>query len=162
DKRLLVNQSEFFGVLQVMRRQRNTLSPTIRDAFDRSVLNSMVKNCPGKATDAHITIVANITREELLRGMLTDEMDNGFANRFLWACSKRSKCLPEGGRLWEVENSAEFQDLQQAFHRISRAVAGPVSRDAEAADLWGRDNKPGVGVCRQLTRERPGMFGTCT
>ncbi|MBI3694153.1 MAG: hypothetical protein HY238_04855, partial [Acidobacteria bacterium] len=83
DKRLLVQQSEFFGALQAMRRQGNNLSPTMRDAFDKGHLNSMVKNSPAKATDAHVTIVGNITKEELLRGMLVDEMDNGFANRFL-------------------------------------------------------------------------------
>ena len=64
-----------------MRRQGNNLSPTMRDAFDKGLLNSMVKNSPARATDAHITIVGNITKEELLRAMLVDEMDNGFANR---------------------------------------------------------------------------------
>ena len=84
DKRLLVRQLEFLGALQVMRRQGNTLSPVIRDAWDRSDLNSMVKNSPARATGAHISIIGNITKEELLRGMLRDEADNGFANRFLW------------------------------------------------------------------------------
>lgn len=77
DKRVLVHESEFFGPLQAMRRQGNTLSPVMRSAFDKGNLNSMVKNSPGKATDAHITIVGNITKEELLRAMLVDEMDNG-------------------------------------------------------------------------------------
>ena len=95
DKRLLVHESEFFGALQAMRRQGNTLSPVMRSAFDKGNLNSMVKNSPAKATGAHISIVGNITKEELLRAMLVDEMDNGFANRFLWACSRRSKCLPK-------------------------------------------------------------------
>jgi len=63
DKRLLVQQSEFFGALQAMKRQGNNLSPTMRDAFDKGHLNSMVKNSPAKATDAHITIVGNITKE---------------------------------------------------------------------------------------------------
>ena len=60
DKRLLIQQSEFYGALQVMRRQGNTLSPTIRDAWDRGDLNSMVKNSPARASDAHISIVGNI------------------------------------------------------------------------------------------------------
>lgn len=162
DKRLLVQQAEFFGALQVMRRQGNTLSPVIRDAFDKGHLNSMVKNSPAKATGAHISIVGNITKEELLRGLLAEEMDNGFANRFLWACSQRSKCLPEGGRMWQVIESEAWRELQRDFNRIHYKVEGAVRRDAEAADIWGYDDRPEIGVYRELTRERHGMYGACT
>jgi hypothetical protein len=162
DKRLLVQQSEFFGALQAMRRTGNNLSPTMRDAFDKGHLNSMIKNSPAKATDAHITIVGNITKEELLRGMLIDEMDNGFANRFLWVCSRRSKCLPEGGRMWEIIQGAPFQELQKDFNRIHYAVEGALRRDADAADIWGYDDRPDTGVYRELTEERHGMYGACT
>lgn len=162
DKRLLVHESEFFGPLQAMRRQGNTLSPVMRSAFDKGNLNSMVKNSPGKATDAHISIVGNITKEELLRAMLVDEMDNGFANRFLWACSRRSRCLPEGGRMWEVIESEPFRNLQKDFNRIHHAVKGSVNRDAEASDIWGYDDKPYAGVYGDLTKERHGMYGACT
>lgn len=162
DKRLLVHESEFFGALQAMRRQGNTLSPVMRAAFDKGNLNSMVKNSPAKATGAHISIVGNITKEELLRAMLVDEMDNGFANRFLWACSRRSKCLPEGGRMWEVIESEPFRELQKDFNRIHYAVKGPVRRDADASDIWGYDDKPDAGIYSELTKERHGMFGACT
>lgn len=162
DKRLLVLQSEFFGALQAMRRQGNTLSPTIRDAFDKGNLNCMVKNSPAKATGAHISIVGNITKEELLRGMLAEEMDNGFANRFLWVCSRRSKCLPEGGRMSEVIESEEFQELQRDFHRAGYPPPAPLRRDAEASDIWGYDDRPDMGVYRELTKERHGMYGVCT
>jgi hypothetical protein len=74
----------------------------------------MTKNSPGRSTDPHISIIGNITKEELLRGMLSNEADNGLANRFLWACSRRSKCLPEGGRIWTVD----FTELQRAFQRV--------------------------------------------
>lgn len=158
DKRLLVQQSEFYGALQVMRRQGNTLSPTIRDAWDRGNLNSMVKNSPARANGAHISIVGNVTKEELLRGMLTDEMDNGFANRFLWACSRRSKCLPEGGRIWEID----FDPLRDRLRNAIGKVDGRISRNAASNALWGYNDQPSVGAYADLTRERHGMFGTCT
>ena len=63
------------------------------------------KTLRSKSSNAHISIIANITREELLRDLLAQDMDNGFANRFLWICSRRSKCLPEGGRIWSVDSS---------------------------------------------------------
>lgn len=163
DKRLLVRQSEFFGALQVMKRQGNTLSSTIRDAWDRGNLNTMVKNSPARATEAHISIIANISREELLRAMLSDEMDNGFANRFLWVLSSRSKCLPEGGRLLDALRTEEFAELRRDFNRAQgRIVCGPMYRDGDASDLWGYDDNPDTGVYRHLTRERHGMFGKCT
>lgn len=62
DKRLLVRQNEFFGALQAMKRQGNTLSSTLRDAYDGVNLNTMVKNSPNRATNPHISIVANITQ----------------------------------------------------------------------------------------------------
>jgi hypothetical protein len=158
DKRLLVNQSEFFGALQAMKRQGNTLSSTIRDAWDRGDLNTIVKHNPASATGAHVSIIANITREELLRAMLAEEIDNGFANRFLWACSKRSKELPEGGKMREVN----FEPLQSEFNRIRGKVTGAIERDGDANDLWGYDDKPGVGAYHRLTQERTGLFGAAT
>lgn len=158
DKRLLVQQSEFAGALSVMKRAGNTLSPTIRDAWDRGTLNSMVKSMPSRATNAHISIVANVTREELLRGMTSEEMDNGFANRFLWVCSKRSKMLPEGGKIYTVD----FDPLCKKITNSIDLVHGRVERDSEASEIWGTNDRPSAGVYAQLTRDRQGMFGTCT
>lgn len=164
DKRVLVKQSEFFGALQVMRRMGNTLSPVIRDAWDKGFLKSMTKNSPAQATDAHISIIGNITKEELLRGMLGGEMDNGFANRFLWLCSKRSKSLPEGGRLQEEMHGGRWKELvtrlQGAYE--SACKTGALSRDEDAANLWGRDNAPEIGEYSKLTRDRHGLFGGAT
>lgn len=162
DKRLVVRQSEFYGALQVMKRAGNTLSPTMRDAWDKDNLNSMVKNSPAKATGAHISIIANITREELLRGVLAEEMDNGFANRFLWCCSRRSKSLPEGGRMWMLDTDESFNDIRKRFNRIHYAVKGQVARDDEAARLWGYNASPGCGKYAELTCERHGFFGVAT
>ena len=75
DKRVLVIQSEFYGALAAMKRQGNTLSAVMRDAWDKGDLRTIVKNSPAKATDAHLSIIANITRDELLRGMLVDDFD---------------------------------------------------------------------------------------
>src|SRR5260370_34849054 len=97
DKRLLVSESEFSSALRVMSREGNTLSPVIREAWDRGDLSILTKNSPAKATGAHISILGHITKEELLRNLNTTEMSNGFANRILWVCSKCGKQLPEGG-----------------------------------------------------------------
>ena len=98
DKRLLVQESEFSGALRVMRREGNTLSRVVRDAWDRYVLEFMTKNSRIRAEGAHISIVGHITTEELKRELTATDMANGFANRFLFSCAKRSKELPMLGR----------------------------------------------------------------
>ncbi len=96
DKRLLVFEGEFAQVLRVLKREGNTLSGVIRNAWDGKVLASLTKNTPIKATGAHISIVAHVTNEELQKEIReTAEMFNGFANRFLWCFAKRSKLIPE-------------------------------------------------------------------
>ena len=51
------------------------------------------------ATGAHVSIIAHVTREELVANLTETERANGFANRFLFAWVRRSKILPEGGSL---------------------------------------------------------------
>jgi hypothetical protein len=50
DKRPIINMGEFFGALQVMRRQGNTLSPVMRAAWESGALVSPTKNSPAKST----------------------------------------------------------------------------------------------------------------
>ena len=106
DKRLLLVESEFANVLKHTDRQGNTLSATIRDAWDKGSLSPLTKNSPIKATNAHISIIGHITREELQRYLTATESANGFANRFMWVLARRSKLLPFGGaptsRRWKL------------------------------------------------------------
>jgi hypothetical protein len=134
DKRLLVTQGEFCSVLKVMDREGNILSGILRDAWDEGDLRVMTKR-PMKATGAHISILGHITRDELRRQLTETDKANGFANRFLWLCVKRSKHLPEGGtvprhelrsveeRLVEVFNKACHTDRMQRILRLR--ISGP-------------------------------------
>lgn len=163
DKRLIVNTGEFFGVLSVSRREGNTLSRIIRDAWDRDTLESPTKNSPAISTGAHISIAGNISKEELIRSIETLDADNGLLNRFLWVCSRRSKELPEGGRLSQVRQSPEWVNLQRRFNQAAGLLTAPVSveRDSEASDLWGYDDGP-KRIYHRLSRERYGLAGTVT
>jgi 5S rRNA maturation endonuclease (ribonuclease M5) len=132
DKRLLVVESEFASTLRVCKREQNTLSPTLRTAWDSGSLRTMSKNSPAKATDAHISIIGHITAEEL-RAMLA-EVDgfNGFANRFLWVAVRRSKLLPDGGRELDLSPYADRLTLAMTQAR----AGGRMQRDSAAAALW--------------------------
>lgn len=150
DKRLVSVESEFASTIRVLRREGNTLSAIVRKAWDDGNLMSMTKNSPARATDAHVSILAHITKDELLRYLEDTEAANGFGNRFLWACVKRSKCLPEGGRLDEVYLSGLIARLKTAveFGKRTREL----KRDEDARQLWHR-------VYPELSEGKPGLCG---
>jgi hypothetical protein len=93
DKRLYVQEPEFAGALAVMKREGSTLSRVLRDAWDRGDLGSMTKSSSARATGAHISMVGHITADELRAELDRISMANGYANRILFVCTKRSKFL---------------------------------------------------------------------
>lgn len=96
DKRLLVMESEFANVLQQSKRDGNTLSAALRDAWDGTSIKPAVKNNPVTTTDPHITIIGDVTPSELRSLMDKRELSNGFANRFIffWAEGEKVVALP--------------------------------------------------------------------
>jgi hypothetical protein len=154
DKRLMVVQDEFASVLRIMAREGNNLSPILRSAWDCGTLRTLVKNDPLKATNAHISMVGHITRPELLKYLSETEAHNGFANRLLWVCVKRSKCLPEGGMV-------PLETLIELSKRIADAVewakqdAREFRRNDEARKLW-------AAVYPKLSEGQPGLLGAAT
>ena len=153
DKRLLIIEQEFASVLRVMGRDGNTLSAAIRQAWDSGDLRILTKNSPAQATDAHISIIGHVTRNEVLRYLDTTEAGNGFANRFLWVCVRRSKLLPEGGRSHEEDFGPLIRGLSAAV-QFARGV-GVMKRDDDARGLW-------LEIYPTLSQEVPGLLGAVT
>ena len=153
DKRLLVIEGEFARVLQAAERQGNTLSAVLRDSWDTGELSSLTKNSPARATGAHISLLGHITRDELKRLLTDTAAANGFANRFLWVCSKRSKCLPDGGAL----DLMKLSDLsRRLLDTATFASAGEqLQRDSTARAIWHK-------VYPELSEGKPGLFGAVT
>lgn len=153
DKRLLVKEGEFVSVLRMIKREGNTLSPVIRECFDSGNLAILTKKDPHTASDVHISIIGHITREELIRELTATDAANGFGNRYLWVCTKRSKLLPEGGNLNEL-------DFEVIISRVREAVAfakivGELKKDDSARDLW-------IEIYPDLTEDRMGLLGALT
>ena len=96
DKRLLVIETEFGSTLRVLEREGNTLSAQLRQAWDSGNLRVLTKNKAARASAAHVSLIAHVTREELLKYLNQTEQANGYANRHLWVCVRRSKFLPDG------------------------------------------------------------------
>ena len=150
DKRLLAVEAEFARPLVVMSRQGNILSEILRNAWDTGDLEILTKTTPAVATDAHISIIAHSTVQDLRRH-LTDTMEgNGFGNRFLWLCVRRSKELPEGSSLSDEALAPLMERLRAAVEFAKHA--GRMQRDAEARELW-------ATAYRQLTEAKPGLLG---
>ena len=151
DKRLLVVEPEFSRVLRVLDRDGNTLSAVMRQAWDGDNLRVLTKSTPAQATGPHISIVGQITRDELRRDLDRTETANGFGNRILWVCVRRSKELPDGGG--PVDLDPLIERLKCAVERAQ--TIGEMRRDAEAATLWRREYG-------RLSAGRPGLLGAMT
>jgi Protein of unknown function (DUF3987) len=153
DKRLMVTEPEFANALAVMERPGNTLSPATRNAWDGHKLSTLTKNSPLTGTGAHISIIGHITEDELGARITRTDMANGFANRFLFACVRRSKLLPHGGNL----DDAEVEKLSE---RIKAAVTfakgvGRVGMTEPAKREW-------EAIYPHLSAEQPGLLGAIT
>jgi hypothetical protein len=154
DKRLMITEPEFAGVLAVVERHGNTLSSLMRKAWDGGSLSTMTRNSSLRATGAHISIVGHITVEELRARLTRTDTANGFANRFLFPLVKRSKVLPFGGNALEDKVIAELgEGLKRALE-----IATPIGRvgwTTPAAEAW-------KTIYGQLSAAQPGLLGAVT
>jgi hypothetical protein len=165
EKRLLISLDEFYQALSVMRRETNTLSAVLRTAWSRDRLSSPSKISPVKAAGAHVSIIAGISRSELLHAIEKTDAENGTLNRFLWVCIIQSRRLPEGGGFWRVLESDAWRDLQARFNRNIANLSGQpvrIERDADAQDDWGRNDYPHRGMYYDLSQPRAGTWGAVT
>ncbi|NMO97453.1 DUF3987 domain-containing protein [Paenibacillus lemnae] len=162
DKRLLIVESEFGSVLNVLRREGNTLSAVIRNAWDGSGdIRTLTRN-PLKATNTHISVLGHITPEELRKLLTGNEIHNGFVNRFLWLYVQQSKSLPSGGEFHKVDVGPTVERIKEvlefAMNGMPRDEQGkqiPMERDAAAAELWERIYEP-------IQKDAGGIIGSAT
>jgi hypothetical protein len=151
DKGLLVVETEFGSILKVMTRKENTLSAVIRNAWDGKILVTLAKTAPARATGAHISILGHITPEELVEYLTAADAHNGFANRFLWICVRRSKLLPFGGDLDDDAILAMGRVIEDAIAKAARL--GRLTLSDDAREAWAR-------VYGALTTGEEGIVGT--
>ncbi|MDP1588081.1 MAG: DUF3987 domain-containing protein, partial [Prosthecobacter sp.] len=148
DKRLLLQEGEFAQVLQVMKREGNTVSVLLRQAWDGQKIAVMRRKDAIEVEGAHISMIGHITLPELRRLLASVEMSNGLANRCLWIHADRSKLLPEGGST--PDTSRLIEQLSAAVNAAS--ARGEVLRDDEARTLWSE-------IYADLSEPPPGRVG---
>jgi hypothetical protein len=153
DKRQLIVQDEFASVLRIMSRPGNTLSANIRSLFDTGSGGILTKNNPLRVRDAHLSLIVQITPDELRALLDATESSNGFGNRFLYGYASRHQYLPEGGFI-------EEEKLRELARKLDNCIlygegARLMQRDEAAKKLW--DDR-----YRELTDRPPGMLGQIT
>jgi hypothetical protein len=154
DKRLLLDEREFFQSLAVLKREGNTLSRVVRDAWDCCEhIGTLTKHSPTHASQPYISIAAHITVDELRQALDHTSMANGYANRYLFALVHRSKLLPHGSTQDAVitdllgERTLEALTAARGIERITMTES--------AARHWAE-------IYTALAEGAPGLLGAIT
>jgi hypothetical protein len=147
-KRILAVEEEFARVLRVCGREGSIVSPVLRQLWDRDEVHALNRKNPLHAKGCHFSLVGHVTQEELISCLSQNDVASGLANRCLWVAVKRSKYLPDGGALLDLNELVLTANVCLAKARTT----GQMGRDKEARDLWHQ-------VYPRLTADRPGMLG---
>lgn len=146
DRRLLVVEEEYAKVLAQFERSGNTLSMTLREAWDGKSLQSVTRSNPVTATDPSITVIGHVTPRELRERMTSAEVFGGGLNRMLIVASRRTQLLPEGGNLPDGMVADIAGQLADRLRKLSGL--GEVPFTPAAIEAW----EP---IYRDLARPRP-------
>lgn len=154
DNRALFVESEFGATLAQLAREGNTLSATLRQAWDGRPIESGSKSYPIRSSHPHISIISHCTAEDLRARMTSGDAPNGFANRFLWVVNERSIPIPDPQRPSGIEFTEVVHGLTAAIVR-AMDLDGPITRTPAAKGLWGESYAA-------LTEPTPGLVGHVT
>jgi hypothetical protein len=154
EKRLFIINEEFATQLRIMERTGSTVSGILRSAWDgEDLVSPLTKSKPIRATDALVSMIGHSTVEDLQRYLTSTDIANGFANRIMFACGKRSDdLLPEGGNL----DPADLDTLSAKVERAARYAelyGGEIKFDGPARELW-------RSAYEWISAEQPGLFGS--
>ena len=152
DPRLLISGGEFSQILSVMKREGSTLSAVVRNAWDNHPLENHTKVESISIPNHHISIISHITRDELTRQMNGQELYNGFANRFLFFWSQRSKSLPFPKEVSPDVFAKHGYLIRDRVNRLKSDKAEGFGLSPSATSKWSE-------VYNFLSRDRYGLLG---
>ncbi|GAA1984349.1 DUF3987 domain-containing protein [Amycolatopsis minnesotensis] len=95
DRRLLVFEGEWAGVMERMKRDGNSLSATLRGAWEGGDLSTMAVTAR-IAPESHVGIIGHITPKEFRDKVRASDLAGGTYNRFLPIMVSRTQFLPGG------------------------------------------------------------------
>ncbi|HEX6779505.1 MAG TPA: hypothetical protein VF099_14940, partial [Ktedonobacterales bacterium] len=150
EKRVLVVSGEMAQIFKVLRREGNTLSAILRDAWDQGNLSIATRAMAARATGAYLSVIGHITVDELRKELNSLDAANGFANRFCWFAVKRSQELADPDALDEDKLASLAARFRQAVEQARQI--GRMQRDALAKAKWKE-------MYRELGKEHSGFAG---
>jgi hypothetical protein len=143
DTRCLLRLSELSIYFKRGRGPRSTLAEYLLQAWDGDPIH-IPNRKPNAltATKYTISVCGDITPAALHRALKDGvEGENGWASRFLWGVTSRSRFLPNGGNLAGL---AKYLPRLEASLNFAQQ-AGPMRRDAQAEKIW-KEVYPGLRV----------------
>jgi hypothetical protein len=149
-KNILVLETEFGGALTVLQRQGNILGHVLRDAWDGVPLETLTKNTPLRATGHLVSVIGHTTLVELRAKLLTDDAQNGFANRFLFGLARRERVDPDPPPM-PAAVIAGFAARLRTLVQTARA-RGEIAMSDDARLLW-------RAVYSMVEQPKPGLYG---
>jgi hypothetical protein len=157
DKRLLIVEQEFSGVLAVAERQGSILARVLREAWDGDVLRTLSRHSPLQASGAHVVVVGHVTPGEFRIKLKEAQIVGGTVNRFIPIASRRTQFLADGGNIPE-DLCAEFSQYLAVVQPWGKRL---MSRSPDAEKLWSksypdlRRSRPDGHVAQMLARAAP-------
>ncbi|MDL2291301.1 DUF6371 domain-containing protein, partial [Desulfovibrio sp. OttesenSCG-928-F20] len=151
DKRLMIQDEEFASGLTCTKREGNTLSMGLRCFWDDGNYAPLTKNNPITVKGAHINIITHITMQELAVCLGDVQAFNGFGNRFLWICARRSKLVAMPPRMPETELAPIQRELWRLVAQAQKR--GAMTMTPNALEMW-------ESVYPEISREHTGLAGS--
>ena len=158
DKRLLVVEPEFANVLAQLRRENNTLSPTVRNLFDGRDIAPLTKTSRTNATKPHVVIIGHITGHELKEKSTENDAANGLMNRFMLLYVFRPKLIA----LPEPTSDTKLDALARKIAEAVIAATGKNLHGDNALETTLSNAAKRLWIDRypQMTRDRDGKGGS--
>lgn len=138
DKRLWVVVPEFRTVIAQTKRDSNTLSPVLRDAWDSPDLLSVPNRGENAlcATEPHIAMMGHVTPGEFRGKVDPNEIAGGSLNRYLIFASRESKDLPEEKEFPEEDLWSYGKRLREVIDAARGLGNRKISKTAAGQALW--------------------------
>jgi hypothetical protein len=151
--KLFFVEPEFGGVQRAASRRGSTLYAILRPAWDGRPFQIATKHDPLRVDGAHFSLLGHTTLDDLHDNLKNADVFNGFAGRFLYACTSRSQILPFGGDVSESEIDRLSSSLAEVLEFASQV--DEVGLSLKARQLW-------CQVYPRLSAEVAGRVGAAT
>lgn len=138
DSRLHIAEEEAGTAFTRMKRDGNSLSGVMRQAWDGRPLSTLTRKDEGGliAKEPLVSVIMQVTPDELRTGLGDIELVNGFMNRFVLAWTERVRMLPFGRPVDPDSLRRPVAHLQQSLSKLPAEGKLELDWAPDARDLY--------------------------